>query len=361
MRTCVEPNRIATLAAWIAMTGSAASAFAQPVATPASAQPAAVSVDSINAEHERELTRLERRRIDALGRLALSQPKGQAAATYDACFRLAIARNLFDAAAPYAAGVIRSEDPASGVAWLAHVVQIVGEADRGAYEQSLKSLADAIKPGQARAAAHAAGLPPAATASIVDAYYQRLLYADQIEVARKAMTLVLESAESAQVRDLATRRLKQLDLVGKPAPAISGLDLDGKPFALADAKGQVTLVVFWATWCVPNAQQMPLLDSINNAYKSKGLRVVGINLDSAQDGAQELKSVLPNIRRFLLDHNVTWPTLLNGPGELDYAKAYGVTEIPASVLIGRDGKVTHLDLVGRKLEKAIAEDLARNP
>ena len=357
----VELARIAALTLLLAP----ASSFAQVVA-PAKGQPTppgTPTLEAINVEYERELQVIERRRLERLGRLALGQPKDQAAAAFDSYFRLAIAKNLYADAEPIARKVIQSEDAGTGVAWLAHLVQIVAEADRGAYEESLKSLATAIRlKGQSpNAATKDSALPVGTRASIVDAYYQRLIHGDQVEVARKAMKLIVDTTDVPAIRDLANRRLKQLDLVGRQAPPIAGLDLEGKPYKLADSRGEVVLVVFWATWCLPNAQEMPWLDYISNAYKSKGLRVVGINLDSAQDGAQELKAILPNIRRFLLDYNVTWPTLLNGPGDLDYASAFAVTEIPANVLIGRDGKVSHLDLTGRKLEKALAEALARKP
>lgn len=337
-------------------------AMAAPVATaqesPGSKGP---SIESINVEYERELLKIEKHRLEGLGKLALSQPKEQAAGTFDSFFRLAIAKNLYAEADPYAVKFLKAEGPASGVHWLAHLVHIVGEADRGAYEDSLKSLASAIKLGGGQDPSQAAGLSPGTQASIVDAYYQRLIHADQVDVARKAMTLVAQGAGTPAVRELATRRLKQLDLVGKSAPAIAGLDLDGKAFQLKDTKGEVVLVVFWATWCLPNAQEMPWLDYIYARHKSQGFRVVGINLDSSQDGSLDLKAGLPHIRRFLLDYNVTWPTLLNGPAEIDYAKAYGVTEIPANVLIGRDGKVSHLDLGGKRLEKAVAAAIAQKP
>jgi thiol-disulfide isomerase/thioredoxin len=357
----VEMARIAALtvllapASSLAQVGASARGQAAPSGSP--------TIESINVEYERELHKLERQRLEQIGRLALGQPKAQASATLDAYFRLAIAKNLYADAEPIARKVIQSEDAGSGADWLAHLVQIVAEADRGAYEDSFKSLAAAVrlKGRSPDAAAKEAGLSTAMRASIVDAYYQRLIHGDQIDVARKAMKLIVDNAEVPAIRDLANRRLKQLDLVGRPAPPIAGPDLEGKPYKLADSKGEVVLVVFWATWCVPNAQEMPWLDYINNTYRSKGLRVVGINCDSAQDGGQEHKAVLPNVRRFLLDYNVTWPTLLNGTGELDYAAAFGVTEIPASVLIGRDGKVSHLDLSGRKLEKAVAEAIAAKP
>ncbi len=356
--------RIAALTiCWLAPAMSPAPVLAQQVKAPGGPT-AAPTIEAINAEYERELLQLERHRLASLGRLAMSQPREQAAATYDAYFRLAIAKNLYADAAPAALKVIQSEDPHSSIAWLAHLVQIVAEADRGAYEESLKGLASAIRmktSDTAKAAAKGAGLAAGTQASILDAYYQRLIHADQIEVARKAMKMIFDNAEIPAIRDLAGRRLGQLDLVGKPAPAISGLDLDGKPFKLAETKGDPVLIVFWATWCLPNAQQMPYLDYINRGYRSKGLKVVGINLDSAQDGAQEMKVVLPQIRRYLLDYNVTWPTLLNGTGEADYAAAFRVTEIPASVLIGRDGKVSHIDLVGKRLETAIAQAIAQKP
>ena len=90
-----------------------------------------------------------------------------------------------------------------------------------------------------------------------------------------------------------------------------------------------------------------------------GLQVVGINLDIQEDGGQKLETVLPNIRRFLLDYNVPWPTLVNGTGDHDYAKAYGISDIPANVLIGRDGTVVQIDLSRRNLEPVVSRLLAR--
>lgn len=142
--------------------------------------------------------------------------------------------------------------------------------------------------------------------------------------------------------------------MGKPAPAIRGADLDGKPFDLADAKGKVVLVVFWASWCLPCAAEIETLQDVEESYRGRGLQIVGINLDALQDDGQKLETVLPNIRRFLLDLNVRWPTLVNGQGEKDYAQAYGVTEIPANILIARDGKVGGIDLVRKNLEPMIA-------
>ncbi len=78
-----------------------------------------------------------------------------------------------------------------------------------------------------------------------------------------------------------------------------------------------------------------------------------ISIALSEEG-QKPESTLPNIRHFLLDYNVRWPTLINGQGDKDYARAYGVTEIPANVLIGKDGSVVQIDLVSKNLEASIA-------
>ena len=68
---------------------------------------------------------------------------------------------------------------------------------------------------------------------------------------------------------------------------------------------------------------------------------------------------MPNIKKFLVDHNVRWPNLINGTGAEDYASAYGVAEIPTNVLIGRDGNVIHLDLSRKNLDSVIARSVGR--
>jgi thiol-disulfide isomerase/thioredoxin len=352
-----ELARIVALTGCLALTSSRGALLAQ-VEGPGKL-PSGPTMESINTEYERDLLKVERQRLEKLGLLAMGQPKDQKAVTLESYFRLAIAKNLYAEAEPIAKKVIESGDP-SGVVGLAYLVEIVGLADKGAYEASLASLATAIKlrGEQGPAAKKEASLSVGTKASIIDAYYQRLVHGDQVDVARKAMKIIVDTSEVPAIRDLAARRLKQVDLVGKPAPAVVGVDLEGKPFKLEDAKGEVVLVVFWATWCLPNAQEMPWLDYLYLTYQPKGLKVIGINLDSAQHGSKGVESALPNIRRFLVDYNVTWPTWVNGSGDQDYAAAFAVTEIPANVLIGRDGKVSHIDLTGRKLEKAVAAAIA---
>jgi peroxiredoxin len=319
------------------------------------------SIAAIEAQYKHDLDEIERKRLERLAALAAHQPKDEADRTYESYFRSAITNNLFAEAEPVAERVLKSKDASSHVVFLAHVANIMAEAGRGAYDESLASLtatlvgSDAKEPTEQAARA----LPLAARLSLLDAYFQRLVQGDQFEVAHKAFALVRDKAGDPAVKAFAAARLARLDLVGKPAPVIGGTDVDGHPVRLANYKGDVVLVVFWASWCLPNAEEVSRLEAMASMYSNRGLKILGINLDSLQSGGKSPESVLPAVRQFLLDHNVRWPNLINGTGERDYARAYAVAEIPANVLIGRDGTVIHLDLARSNLEKVIARAVAR--
>jgi thiol-disulfide isomerase/thioredoxin len=314
------------------------------------------SVRTINDEYDRQVVQLDRQRLERLGRLAARQKPADAAATYEQLFRLGIAANLFREAEAVADTVVKDGSPSPTTLALAALVQIVARADRGAYEDSLASLRQALAQGaeKRQAGAARATIGAGEVVGICDAYYQRLIHGGQVEIARKALRLALDEARQPAVKDFLSSRLARIDRVGKPSPPIRGTDIDGKPFDLADFKGKVVLVVFWASWCLPCAAEIPWLDQAYDTYRGKGLQVVGINLDALQDGGQKLETVLPNIRRFLLDHNVRWPTLINGAGERDYASAFGITDIPANVLVDRAGNVVQVDLVRQNFEAVLS-------
>jgi thiol-disulfide isomerase/thioredoxin len=313
-------------------------------------------IQAIDDEYNRQVLDLGRRRLEQLGRLAASQNPAAAAATYERLFRLAIADDLFRDAESAAATVVEQGTPSATTIALAHLVKIIAETDRGAFRQSLESLRRAVNESMAErpATAARAALAPGEVIGICEAYYQRLVEGNQFPIAREVFQLVQDKPYRPAVKDFLASRLKRIELVGKPAPPIQGTDLDGREFNLAAQKGKLVLLVFWASWCQPNAAQVTWLEQVEHAYHNKGLQVVGINLDTQENGGQKLEKVLPNIRRFLLEYNVPWPTLINGSGDRDYAQAYGVADIPANVLIGRDGTVVQVDLSPRNLEPVVS-------
>ncbi len=74
--------------------------------------------------------------------------------------------------------------------------------------------------------------------------------------------------------------------IGQPAPALVVRQLDDKTFDLASERGKVVIVNFWATWCSPCRAEMPLLDSFYQRYRARGLVLIGVSVDDAQDRAE---------------------------------------------------------------------------
>ncbi len=114
------------------------------------------------------------------------------------------------------------------------------------------------------------------------------------------------------------------------APDFTLKSKDGKNVRLSDYRGQVVLLNFWASWCGPCRQEMPILDEINNRYKSLGFTVLGVNLD-----AKSSKAI-----GYLKDTPVTFPVLYDPKG--DVSNKYGVQAMPSTVIIDKDGKVRFL-------------------
>ena len=96
--------------------------------------------------------------------------------------------------------------------------------------------------------------------------------------------------------------------------------------SLAELKGQVVMVNFWATWCVPCRQEMPHLEALHARYNSLGFTLLGVNVEDNPGGAKKW-----------LDENgpVTFPVLLDPKNEV--SKLYKVVAMPSTVLVARDG------------------------
>lgn len=114
---------------------------------------------------------------------------------------------------------------------------------------------------------------------------------------------------------------------GIPAPQFSTTTPDGAAIGLAQYKGQVVLVDFWATWCPPCIASMPSLERVYAEYKDKGFVVVGVNQEA---GDEDL------VRKFLRDRSITFPIGMDN-GRI--SRDYGVFTFPTSFLIGKDGVI----------------------
>ena len=140
-------------------------------------------------------------------------------------------------------------------------------------------------------------------------------------------------------------------LVPGTAPfPVTASDLSGSPISLAQYKGKVVLMDFWATWCGPCVGEMPNVIAAYSKYHAQGFDVVGISLD--QD-----KSALTG---FIASNKMPWRQVFDGKGwGSAVPNQYGVKAIPFGLLIGRDGKIAAVDVRGPALTTAIEKALAK--
>jgi peroxiredoxin len=112
---------------------------------------------------------------------------------------------------------------------------------------------------------------------------------------------------------------------GQPAPALTGRTTAGRQISLADLKGKVVLLNFWATWCRPCRDELPMLAKLHEKYKDRGLAVLGVADDtpSAVDG-------------FLKADPLPYPTVY---GDKAMVQSYGVEAYPTSILIDKNGQI----------------------
>jgi cytochrome c-type biogenesis protein len=111
------------------------------------------------------------------------------------------------------------------------------------------------------------------------------------------------------------------------APEVQFQTLAGQPFTLGQLRGQVVLLNFWATWCIPCREEIPVLNAMQQELGAKGLKIVGASLE---DTAASVAEYQKDVRKF------EYQVLVGG----DEAKAkFGGTPLPTTYLIDRDGRI----------------------
>jgi thiol-disulfide isomerase/thioredoxin len=124
--------------------------------------------------------------------------------------------------------------------------------------------------------------------------------------------------------------------------------LDGRRVDLAEYRGKVVLIDFWATWCKPCVESIPELKIIYDKYHDKGLEIIGISLDN--------KGTESRIKQIIEKQGLAWPQRFTGKGMNDtFAKLYGINALPTVWLLDKDGKIVDQNSYGERLENLIKE------
>jgi peroxiredoxin len=121
------------------------------------------------------------------------------------------------------------------------------------------------------------------------------------------------------------------------APDFTLRDADGAPVRLSDYKGKVVLLDVWATWCTGCKVEIPWYMEFHKKYRRRGLASIGVAMDA--EGWEK-------VRPYLEQHPINYSIVV---GDEDFAKLYGVTSMPVTLLIDRRGRITdwHVGMVAK--------------
>ncbi|MBI3077481.1 MAG: TlpA family protein disulfide reductase [Deltaproteobacteria bacterium] len=114
---------------------------------------------------------------------------------------------------------------------------------------------------------------------------------------------------------------------GTPAPAFTLRTPEGQKLSLADYRGKVVFLNFWATWCVPCRLEMPTMEKLHQTYQGRGLVVLAVDI---QENPKKVKA-------FISELKLTFPAVIDATG--DVVEAYKIFAVPTTILISRQGEM----------------------
>lgn len=130
---------------------------------------------------------------------------------------------------------------------------------------------------------------------------------------------------------------------GARMPEIGLKDLQGHPVSAATLRGKVVLVDFWASWCAPCREEMPVLEHLYKTYRAQGLVIVGVSVDQQAS----------NARTFVGRLGVTFPIIHDAQHQL--AGRFAPPKMPSSYIVDRRGVVRHVHAGFRAPDAAVLE------
>jgi thiol-disulfide isomerase/thioredoxin len=119
--------------------------------------------------------------------------------------------------------------------------------------------------------------------------------------------------------------------------AFSYVAIDGSSVDIADDRGKVVLLLFWATWSKPSRDLIPGIVRLRKKYRDQGFEVLGVSLDSDEN----------TVQNYIGEYNMPWPEYFDGRGEQNaVAQSMRVKTIPTVWIVGKDGLVAAINPTG---------------
>jgi thiol-disulfide isomerase/thioredoxin len=163
-------------------------------------------------------------------------------------------------------------------------------------------------------------------------------------------TQFVAKVEKQEAAAAEAKRIQASLVVGAKFPDFNVTDVAGRPLSVANDKGKVVLVDFWATWCPPCRAELPNVIAAYQKYHAQGFDIIGVSLDDDKD----------KLLSFIKDQNLPWPQYYDGlRWDNKLAVKYGIRAIPADFLLDRNGIIIGKDLRGDDLGQAVADALAK--
>jgi peroxiredoxin len=128
----------------------------------------------------------------------------------------------------------------------------------------------------------------------------------------------------------AASSLASSGMEGQPAPDFALKSSTGENLRLSEFRGDVVMINFWATWCGPCRQEMPLLDELYSRYQRVGFNLLGVNIDDDSRRAM----------RMIEELGVNFPVLFDARKEV--SELYEVEAMPVTVIVDREGTVRYI-------------------
>ncbi len=168
-----------------------------------------------------------------------------------------------------------------------------------------------------------------------------------VDVRRRVWERMAETYPEGHWGTFAAGQLRRLEAVGEPFELSFEAVRSGERISVEQLDGQVVVVDFWSTSCLPCIEELPRLKELYAAYRPRGVEFLGVSLD--EPGSHD------TVLRFLDEHQIRWPIYYQGNGyESQFSRSWGVGSIPEMFVVDRQGRLVSTE-ARERLEGLLAE------